>query len=143
MLDATAPYGISGASETGIYTLTTTNSGTLSRTFSEDDSPGKGLGASYLNGISIQEQFKMYLMYTPQGGIPVAIGMVRWGWQASAAKVSESTWCNPPKQVANNPQISAAQPDTPTPQWGFNAKYLFYKPAVSPNNANLVQQLCP
>jgi hypothetical protein len=109
-LDNSSPYFVNG--DSGIFSPYYYNS---LRFF---DQPGYGLnyifGAYPANLCSINDSFKDYVVFKPDGAnsIYVTLGRVFWSWSASTSK-SGGVWSNPTYQV-NGPSAPDDSDEFPT-----------------------------
>jgi hypothetical protein len=88
------------------------------------DQPGYGL--NYIFGLypanlcAINDFFKDYIVFKPNGGIYVTLGRVFWSWSASTSKIN-GVWSNPTYQV-NGPSSPDDSDEFPTwPDTYYNA----------------------
>ncbi|WP_154678110.1 hypothetical protein [Paraburkholderia nodosa] len=78
------PFTYNGRDYEGPLKITAAGSYTLT----SEDSPASALGSSgsMLSklGVTVDETYRMYVMFRPTGGIWVALGEIVWRWHASA-----------------------------------------------------------
>lgn len=112
--------------------------GTISDSPFWGENAGNYPNAAYATTLTINDQFKMYLMFQSDsgvGGIPIAVGMIQWSFNATAtykgpANGDPSNYTNldnwnatftTPQFNPNGPNvINGGPPDTPIPEWDDN-----------------------
>jgi hypothetical protein len=67
-------------------------------TMATDDSPGEQLSPlGYVSEqVTVNEQYEMYLMWKPDGGSEMVLGVMDWGWSAKVKReqLSDGRWKN-------------------------------------------------
>ena len=95
-----------------LYPYPSKNNGELT-----EDSPGQPLNPNDYLAVNITNAFTMWLLATPDGGIPIPLRSVDWSWSGAGILTTNGSW---QLASATNRGFPPGLPTIAYPQWGNN-----------------------